>query len=77
MPEVGETEFCLQAHQLMFEKWLKMKPPLPPELLKTVRHNLRAVHSAWANWCLEAGQYKAARQQVAKAVQYESLLVWP
>jgi glycosyltransferase involved in cell wall biosynthesis len=64
-------EFRLQAHQLMFEKWLKMKPPLPPGLVKTVRHNLRAVHSSWANWCLEGGQYKAARQQVAKAVQYE------
>ena len=66
-----KLDFRLQAHQLMFEKWLKMKPPLPPGLSKTVRHNLRAVHSAWANWCLEGGQYKAARQQVAKAVQYE------
>jgi glycosyltransferase involved in cell wall biosynthesis len=66
-----KLDFRLEAHKLMFEKWLKMKPPLPPRLLKTVRHNLRAVHSAWANLCLEGGQYKAARQQVAKAVQYE------
>jgi len=66
-----KLDFRLRAHQRMFEKWLKMKPPLPPELVKTVRHNLRAVHSAWANWCLEGGQYKAARQQVARAVQYE------
>ena len=69
-----KLDFRLQAHQLMFEKWLKLKPPLPPSLLKTVRHNLRAVHSAWANWCLQSGQNQAARKQVAKAVQYEFTL---
>lgn len=66
-----KLDFRLRAHQRMYEKWLKMTPPLPPGLVKTVRHNLRAVHSAWANWCLEGGHYKEARQQVAKAAQYE------
>ena len=66
-----KLDFRLLAHQSMFEKWLKMKPPLPPSLVKMVRHNLRGVHSALANWCLEGGQYKQARQQVAKAAQYE------
>jgi glycosyltransferase involved in cell wall biosynthesis len=64
-------EFRLQAQQLMFEKWLRMEPRLQGGMLKSVRQNLRAVHSAWANCCLEDGRYKDARQHVAKAVQYE------
>ncbi len=64
-------EFRLQAQQRMFEKWVAMEPPLPQDVLALVRHNLRAVHSAWANCCLENGKYREARLHVAKAVQYE------
>jgi hypothetical protein len=64
-------EFRLQAQQLMFEKWLRMEPRLPEGVLKSVRQNLRAVQSAWANCCLEDGRYKEARRHVAKAAQYE------
>jgi glycosyltransferase involved in cell wall biosynthesis len=64
-------EFRLKAQQRMFEKWLKIDPPLPPDVLLSVRQNLRAVHSSWANWCLENRQYKEARQQAGRAVQYE------
>ena len=55
----------------MYEKWLAMEPSLSLGMLKTVRHNLRAVHSARANCCLENGQYKEARHEVAKAAHYE------
>lgn len=64
-------EFRLQAQQRMFEKWLRINPPLPPDVLLSVRRNLRAVHSSWANWFLENRQFKQARQQAARAVQYE------
>ncbi|MFZ0277474.1 MAG: glycosyltransferase family A protein [Candidatus Sulfotelmatobacter sp.] len=64
-------EFRLHAQQCMYEKWLKLHPALPTDVQKTVRGNLRAVHSARANSCLEKGQYRQARQEIAKAVQYE------
>jgi hypothetical protein len=64
-------EFRLHAQQHMFEKWLKIEPPLLPDVQEIVRHNLRAVHSSRANWCLENSLYKEARQEIAKAMKYQ------
>jgi hypothetical protein len=66
-----KLEFRLQAQQLMFEKWLRIEPPLPDDIAKSIRRNLRAVHSSWANCCLEGGKFKEARTHVSRAVQYE------
>ena len=64
-------EFRLQSRQNMFEKWLKLKPSLRPDVRKAIVHNLRSTHSSWANWCLENGRYEEAREQISKAVKHQ------
>lgn len=64
-------EVRLQNKRQMLEKWLK-DATLPPKVRKTVSRSLRQTHSAWANWCLEAGRYGEAREALSKAVRIEA-----
>jgi glycosyltransferase involved in cell wall biosynthesis len=66
-----EVEVRLRGSQTMLEKWLKLDSKLPPDVLKTVTHSLRQLHSAWTNWYLEHERYQEARQAVRKAMKYE------
>jgi glycosyltransferase involved in cell wall biosynthesis len=66
-----EVEPRLRGSQTMLEKWLKLDSKLPPDVLKTVTHNLRRLHSAWTNWYLEHERYEEAQQAVCKAMTYE------
>lgn len=66
-----EVEVRLRGSQTMLEKWLKLDSKLPSDVLQTVTHGLRHVHSAWTNWYLEHERYEEARQAVCKAMKYE------
>ncbi|MFZ0979274.1 MAG: hypothetical protein WAN23_07710, partial [Candidatus Acidiferrales bacterium] len=61
----------LRGSQTMLEKWLKLDSKLPLDVLKTVTHSLRQLHSAWTNWYLEHERYEEARRAVRKAMTYE------
>jgi glycosyltransferase involved in cell wall biosynthesis len=64
-------EVRLRGWQSILEKWLKLDSKLSPGASKTIIHNLRCVHSAWANWYLERGRYDDARNAVRAALGYE------
>jgi hypothetical protein len=38
---------------------------------KLIREQLGSVHSGWANWYLEAGEYGKARKSMSRAVQLD------
>lgn len=65
-----DVEVRLRGTQMMFEKWLKLGPRLPPDVSKVVTRGLRHVHSAWTNWYLEHGRYQEARQAVRTAMRH-------
>ena len=65
--EWNKMEFFLQDSQLRLEGLLRNEA-VPRPVLKIVREQLRDIHSGWANWYLEGGQYNKARQAAAKAV---------
>jgi glycosyltransferase involved in cell wall biosynthesis len=67
----NEIEVRLQGWQSVQEKWLKLDGELPPDVKKTVVHNLQRVHSAWTNWHLEHGKYDRAANSVREALGYE------
>ena len=73
----GETrnwhreEFCLQMDQYRFEKQLSLSEGLEPDIRKSIRRNLREIHSAWANWYLAQGEREKARAAISTAAKYE------
>jgi glycosyltransferase involved in cell wall biosynthesis len=67
-----EVQFRQQEH--MLKKWLRMAPPLPPELRKIVERTLGALYSHWANWYLENGRYEEAREAISHAVEHKVAL---
>lgn len=69
-----KVEVQFRQQQYMLEKWLRMDAALPPDVRRTVERNLGALHSHWANWHLQNGQYDKARQAVARAVKYKITL---
>jgi len=66
-----KVEVQFQGQQSMLEKWLKMDVALPPKIRRIVARNLGALHSHRANWYLENGRYREARQAVSSAVKYK------
>ena len=64
-----DEDFRLQMAQHRFEKRLGMSARLPGKVLDTIRKDLSAVHSGWANWFLQKGEYSRARQSVTDAVR--------
>lgn len=66
-----KPEVQFRQQQRMLEKWLDMNGVLPPDVRITVQRSLGALHSHWANWCLENSLYPEARQAVSRAVKYK------
>jgi len=65
------VEVQFRQQERMLQKWLKMEPPLPPELHKIVDRTLGALYSHWSNWYLENGRYDEARKAVSHAVEHK------
>lgn len=64
-----DEDFRLEMAQKRYEKRLRMGDRLPVDIRKTVRKNLAAIHSGWANWFLERREYTKARSAVADAAR--------
>lgn len=69
--EWDKIDFRLQSEQYRYEKWLKMSEGLPSRVRRSIIKRLRAVHSGWANWYLEDGDYEKARQAICRAAKYQ------
>ena len=67
----NKTEFLLQDSQMRLEGLLRLSEGLPKEVRKAVREQLRSVHSGWANWYLERGEYANARKSVSRAAKMD------
>jgi glycosyltransferase involved in cell wall biosynthesis len=69
-----KVEVQFQQQQHMLEKWLSMNDIVPADLRRTIKRNLGALHSHWANWYLENGRYDEARLAASRAVKYKVAL---
>jgi glycosyltransferase involved in cell wall biosynthesis len=67
----NKLEFWLQDTQLRLEGLLRLGDAVPLKIRKLIREQLGSVHSGWANWYLETGQYEKARQAVSTAAQLD------
>ncbi len=69
-----KVEVRLKGQQYVYEKWLKMDGVLPSNVRRSSMEKLRGIHSAWANWYLEIGDYGKARRAINAALKYEVTL---
>jgi glycosyltransferase involved in cell wall biosynthesis len=67
--EWNRPDFFLQGSQFRLEGLLRLSDRLPVKIRKLLREQLRGIHSGWANWYLETGQYAKARKAASRAVQ--------
>jgi glycosyltransferase involved in cell wall biosynthesis len=65
----NKMDFWLQDSQRRLEKLLRLSEGLPRKIRQVVRERLSAVHSGWANWHLENGDYGKAREAASRAAQ--------
>ncbi len=66
-----KVEFFLKDSQLRLEGLLRLSEGLPQNVRKTIREQLRSVHSGWVNWYLETEQYAKARQAASRAARID------
>jgi glycosyltransferase involved in cell wall biosynthesis len=66
-----KLEFVLQESQVRLEKFLRLSEGVPSNVRKLIREHLGSVHSGLANWHLETGEYRKAREDVSRAAQLD------
>ena len=64
-----DDDFRLQMAQYRYEKRLRLDNSFSDEIRKTMRRDLAAVHSGWANWFLQREEYAKAHKAVADAAR--------
>jgi glycosyltransferase involved in cell wall biosynthesis len=69
--EWNRVDFKLQDFQLRLEGLLRLSEGVPNRIRKLIREQLSSVHSGWANWYLEAGQYAKAREAASRAMRLD------
>jgi glycosyltransferase involved in cell wall biosynthesis len=69
--EWDKLEFVLAESKVRLEGFLRFSDRLPPRVRNVIRENLSTVHSGLANWYLETGQYKRAREAVSRAARLD------
>ena len=67
--EWNKFEFWLRDSQLRLEGLLRLSEGLPRKIRNVIRERLSGVHSGWANWYLENGEFGKAREAASKAAQ--------
>ncbi len=80
----NKMDFFLRDSQLRLEGLLRFSENLPPRVKKVIQEELRSIHSGWANWYLQTGQYGKAREAVWNAARMDptfavvikGLLMW-
>ena len=65
-----KEDFRLQMDQYRLEKQLRLSGGLEPDLRRSVRKNLRCLHSQWANFYLWNGNFSKAREVLCLAQRY-------
>ena len=66
-----KLDFWLRDSQLRLEGLLRLSEGLPSEVVKVIREQLGSIHSGWANWYLETGQYGKARDAMSQAIRLD------
>lgn len=66
-----KVEYCLRMDQYRFEKQLRIPEELPPDVSKTIRKDLRSIHSHWTTCHLRDRDYAKARSAVRTAAGYD------
>lgn len=69
--EWNKVDFKLQDFQLRLEGLLRLGEGVPSKTRKLIRQQLSSVHSGWANWYLQTGQYAEAREAASRAVRLD------
>jgi len=64
----NKMDFWLQDSQRRLEGLLRLGQLLPDNIHKLIRRQLADIHSGWANWYLQAGEYSKARESVSTAL---------
>jgi len=72
--EWNKLEFWLRDTQLKLEALVRLGDAVPWKIRKLIREQLGSVHSGWANWYLETGQYAKAREAASRAAQLDLTL---
>lgn len=67
--EWNKLDFILRDAQLKFEGLLRLGDAVPVKIRKLIREQLSVVHSGWANWYLQTGEYAKAREAALRAAQ--------
>lgn len=65
-----DADFRLRMAQSRMEKRLRMSDHLPGEVRTMIRRDLAAIHSGWANWLLQKGEYGKAKTAVQEAFRF-------
>jgi len=65
----NKLDFWLRDSQRRLEGLERLNERLPVNVRRLIREQLAAVHSGWANWYLEAGDYERARAAVSRAAR--------
>jgi glycosyltransferase involved in cell wall biosynthesis len=66
-----KLDFFLQDSQLRLEGLLRLSEGVPTKVRRLIREQLSSIHSGWANWYLQTGEYKKARESMSRAVQLD------
>jgi glycosyltransferase involved in cell wall biosynthesis len=80
----NKMEFFLKDSQMRLEGLTRLGDRLPAKVRMIIRKQLASIHSGWANWYLENGEYGKARSAVSTAARMDFtknmavkwLLVW-
>jgi|SRR5271170_5833589 len=67
----NKMDFFLRDSQLRLEGLLSISDQLPQHMRALIREQLSAIHSGWANWYLETGQYQEARKAASRAAHLD------
>ncbi|HEX8814385.1 MAG TPA: glycosyltransferase family A protein [Terriglobales bacterium] len=65
----NKTDFWLEDSQRRLEGLWRLRDSLPPKVRNVIRERLCTVHSGWANWYLENGDYSNARAAASRALR--------
>jgi glycosyltransferase involved in cell wall biosynthesis len=76
LKHVGEAknwrraDFTLRMEQYHFEKQLSLAGELEPDIRRSIRRNLRDIHSQWASLYVGNGEFRKARKSLSTAIRY-------
>jgi len=66
-----KPDFQLRDGQSRLEGLLRLREGFPKGVAKLIQEQLGSIHSGWANWYLETGQYGKARESISVAMRLD------